>query len=77
MVHSEVYLNKCVVSNQHSAVLYTCLPWLLSKYNINIKKLLFFACFRFLIFHPFFIARQVDDKMASCLYGSRMRWQGQ
>jgi len=22
---------------QHSAVLYTCLPWLLSKYNVNIK----------------------------------------
>jgi len=48
MVHSEVYLNKDVVT-----VLYICLPWLLSKYNINIKTALF-ACFRFLIFHPFF-----------------------
>ena len=41
------------ICGPHSAVLYTCLPWLLSKYNINLKKLLFFACFRFLIFHPF------------------------
>jgi len=39
-------------SGQHSAVLYTCLPWLLSKYDKH-GKLLFFACFRFLIFHPF------------------------
>ena len=34
-----------------SAVLYTCPPWLLAKYNTNI---LFFACSRFLIFHPYF-----------------------
>ena len=50
MVHSEVYV-KC---GQHSAVLYTCLPWLLSKYNINIENCSFFACFRFLIFRLFF-----------------------
>jgi len=35
------------------SVLYTCLPWLLSKYNTNIENCCFFACFRFLIFHPF------------------------
>ena len=35
MVHSEVYLNKYVVSIAPFD-LYTCLPWLLSKYNINI-----------------------------------------
>ena len=40
-------------ATQHSAVLYTCLPRLLSKYNINIANCSFFACFRFLIFHPF------------------------
>ena len=38
MVHSEVYVNKC---GQHSAVLYTCLPRLLSKFNINIEKCYF------------------------------------
>jgi len=27
---------------------------LLSKCNINIENCSFFACFRFLIFHPFF-----------------------
>jgi len=32
MVHSEVYLNLYVVS----IALFSCLPWLLSKYNINI-----------------------------------------
>ena len=32
MVHSDVYLNK------YSAVLYTCLSWLISKYNINIEN---------------------------------------
>ena len=52
MVHSEVYLNK--ICGQHSAVLYTCLPWFLSKYNINIENCSFFACFCFLIFHPFY-----------------------
>jgi len=32
MVHSEVYLNLYVVS----IALFSCLPWFLSKYNINI-----------------------------------------
>ena len=41
------------ICDQHSAVLYTCLLWLLSKYNIKIENCCF-ACFRFLIFHPFF-----------------------
>ena len=35
MVHSEVYLNKYVVGIAPFD-LYTCLAWLLSKYNINI-----------------------------------------
>jgi len=48
------------ICGQHSAVLYTCLPWLLSKYSINIENCSFFACFRFLIFHPFFRGRSAD-----------------
>ena len=46
MVRSEVYLNE---NGQHSAVLYTCL------HPTTLRKLLFFECFRFLIFHPFFL----------------------
>jgi len=42
MVHSEVYLNKYVVS---------IAPFSPSH---PFRKLLFIACFRFLIFHPFF-----------------------
>ena len=51
MVHSEVYLNKC---GQHSAVLYTCLPWLLSKYNINIENCSFcmFSLYNFSSIFP-------------------------
>ena len=45
MVHSEVYVNKC---GQHSAVLYTCLSWLLSKYSENCSFLHVFA-FQFFI----------------------------
>ena len=41
MVHSEVYLNKYVVH----------LP-ALAAFKIY-RKLLFFTCFAFLIFHPF------------------------
>ena len=37
----------------YSAVLYTCLPWLLSKYNVNIENCSFFARFRFLVFIHF------------------------
>ena len=37
------------ICGQHSAVLYTCLPWLLSKYNINIENCSFcmFSLFNF------------------------------
>ena len=45
---------------QHSAVLYTCLHRLLSQYNINLESCSFFACFRFLIFHPFFPGGSAD-----------------
>ena len=44
MVHSEVYLNKYVVS-LYSAVLYTCLHWLHSKYNINVENCSFLHVF--------------------------------
>ena len=50
MVHSEVYLNIC---GQHSAVLYTCLPWLLSKYNIYIENCSFLHVFAFWFFIHF------------------------
>ena len=41
-----VWINIC---GQHSAVLYTCLPWLLSNYNINIENCSFcmFSLFNF------------------------------
>ena len=39
---------------QHSAVLYTCLPWLLSKYNMNIENCCFLHVFAFLFFIHFF-----------------------
>jgi len=45
MVHSEVYVNIYVVSI--GAVLYTCLPGLLSKYNINIENCSFLHVFSF------------------------------
>jgi len=47
MVHSEVYLNKYVVS---------IVPFSTSACpdcSQNIQKTAIFACFRFLIFHPF------------------------
>jgi len=45
-VHSEVYLNKYVVSIvPFSTPAFTSTP---------IQKTAFFACFRFLFFHPFF-----------------------
>jgi len=48
MVHPEVCLNKYVVS---IAPFFTpACP----DCSQNIKKTAFFACFRFLIFHPFF-----------------------
>ena len=51
MVHSEEYLNKYVVS---TALFSTpACPDCSQKYNINIENL-FFACFRFLFFHPFY-----------------------
>jgi len=53
MVHCGVYLNKYVVSNQHSGTVWRSLqlPALIALKIL--RKLLFFACFRFLIFHPF------------------------
>ena len=38
-----------IICRQHSAVLYTCLPWLLWKYNINIENCSFcmFSLFNF------------------------------
>ena len=47
MVHSEVYLNKYVVSIAPFST--SACP----DYNINIENC-FFPCFRFSIFHPFF-----------------------
>ena len=35
------------------AVLYTCLPWLLSKYNINIENCSFLHVFAFKFFIHF------------------------
>jgi len=46
MVHSEVYLNKYVVSIAPFSTPAFTPP--------TFRKLLFFACIRFLIFHPFF-----------------------
>ena len=42
------------ICGQHSAVLYTCLPWLLSKYNINIENCSFcmFSLFNFSSIFP-------------------------
>jgi len=54
LVHSEVYLNKYVVSI-YSAVLPPAF-----------RKLLFFACFRFLIFHPFFQEGQLTPFAPTC-----------
>jgi len=51
---------------QHSAVLYTCLPWLLSKYNTDIESCSFFACLRFLIFHPLFQGGQLTPFAPMC-----------
>ena len=51
MVHSDVYLDKC---GQHSAVLYICLPRLLSKYNINTENCSFLHVAAFYFFHPIF-----------------------
>jgi len=48
MVHSEVYLNKYVVSIKPFST--PACP----DCSQNIQKTAFFACFRFLIFHPFF-----------------------
>ena len=49
MVHSEIYLNKYVVSIAPFST--PACPRLLSKYNINIENCSFCV---FLIFHPFF-----------------------
>ena len=43
----------------HSAVLYTCLPWLLSKYNINIENC-FFCMFSLFNFSSIFPERSAD-----------------
>jgi len=48
MVHSEVYLNKYVVSIAPFFT-YAC-----PECSQNIQKNALFACFRFLIFYPFF-----------------------
>ena len=40
--------NGAIWCDQHSAVLCTCLPWLLSKYNINIKNC---SCCMFSLVH--------------------------
>jgi len=48
MVHSEVYLNKYVVSIAPFST--PACP----DCSQNIQKTAVFACFRFLIFHPFF-----------------------
>jgi len=50
MVHSEVYLNKYVVSIAPFST--PACPDAL-KISHKHRKLFFFACFRFLIFHPF------------------------
>jgi len=67
MVHSEVYLNKYVVSiAPFSTPAFTPPPF---------RKLLFFTCFRFLIFHPFSrgsadtICPYVRTPMAPCVVG--------
>jgi len=53
MVHCEVYLNKYVVSIAPFSTSAPC-PMIALKILHKYRKLLFFACFRFLIFHPFF-----------------------
>jgi len=51
-IHFEVYLNKYMVSiAPFSTPAFTPPP---------VRKLLFFACFRFLIFHPFFQGGSAD-----------------
>jgi len=51
MVHSEVYLNEYVVNNIARSL---HLPALIALKIF--RKLLFLACFRCLIFHPFFFS---------------------
>ena len=51
MVHSEVYLNKYVVSIAPFST-----P-VCPDYSQKIQKTALFECFRFLIFHPFFQRR--------------------
>jgi len=57
-VHSEVYLNKYVVSiAPFSTPAFTPPPF---------RKLVFFACFRFLIFHPFFQGGELTPFAPMC-----------
>ena len=58
------------ICGQHTAVLYTCLPWLLSKYSINV----IFACFRFLIFHQFFQGGVSWPHLPLCADAHVRRW---
>ena len=58
MVHSEIYLNKYVVSiAPFSTPAFTPPP---------IQKTALFACFRFLIFHPFFQGGQLTPFAPMC-----------
>ena len=57
-IHFEVYLNKYMVSiAPFSTPAFTPPP---------VRKLLFFACFRFLIFHPFFQGGQLTPFAPMC-----------
>ena len=57
MVHSEVYLNNYVVSIAPFST--PACPGCSQNYNKR-RKLLFFVCFRFSIFHPFFSRGSAD-----------------
>ena len=68
MVHSEVYLNLYVVS----IALFSCLPWLLSKYNINIimsseiQKTAIFCMFSLFYLSSIFPGESADPFAPMC-----------
>jgi len=57
MVHSEVYMNKYVVS---------IAPFSTPAFTPHIQKTALFACFRFLIFHPLFQGGQLTPLARMC-----------
>jgi len=51
---------------QHSAVLYACLHWLLSKYNINIENCSVFCMFSLFNFSSIFLGGQLIQFVPMC-----------